>query len=525
MRQGYRILPVYAGDVSGAASALYELGGMCVIHDPSGCNSTYNTHDEIRWFDQDSLIFISALQDLDAIMGNDEKLIDDVLEAAAAFRPKFIALMNSPIPYIMGTDFPAISRIIEERSGIPTFYVPTNAMHDYVRGAGLAWKMLAEKMLFKEALPGKLPESIATKSGKRKKAFTAKGRVNILGLTPLDFTAEGSVQSLISFLQEEGWHVQSDWALEVAQGIAEADQCFAEADDIAKTEEAFADSSNSVGKKGDEPKKRDGSAWETLLSAPQADLNLLLSSTGLPLAEFMQKKAGIPYVAGIPVYGFREELAQAMERACQSRQSIIAYIEADLNTEENTVAKAKVAAEESTVRKAKAAAEKSTVAKTKVVAEESTVAKVKAAVKECAVADGKSAEDVRITQEEASSAEMQLVLIGEPVIMGSLAAALEKITGCPARVFVATEDGEKLIDPARDLILWGEEEVESALQKYVEEVGENKLLVIADPMYRPILPAGCHFLPLPHFAFSGRIYRREMKNLFSDEMKEWMKLI
>ena len=61
MRQAYRILPVYTGDVSGVCSALYELGGMVVMHDPSGCNSTYNTHDEIRWYARDSLIFLSGL--------------------------------------------------------------------------------------------------------------------------------------------------------------------------------------------------------------------------------------------------------------------------------------------------------------------------------------------------------------------------------------------------------------------------------------------------------------------------------
>ena len=60
MRQAYRIIPIYTADVSGVCSALYELGGMTVMHDPSGCNSTYNTHDEIRWYDQDSLIFISG---------------------------------------------------------------------------------------------------------------------------------------------------------------------------------------------------------------------------------------------------------------------------------------------------------------------------------------------------------------------------------------------------------------------------------------------------------------------------------
>ena len=34
MNRTNRILPTYTGDVSGACSALYELGGMVVIHDP-----------------------------------------------------------------------------------------------------------------------------------------------------------------------------------------------------------------------------------------------------------------------------------------------------------------------------------------------------------------------------------------------------------------------------------------------------------------------------------------------------------
>ena len=146
MRQAYRILPVYSGDVSGVCSALYELGGMVVMHDPSGCNSTYNTHDETRWYDRDSLIFLSGLCEPDAVMGNDSKLIEDVVRAAGEFSPRFIALCNSPIPYLTGTDFAGICRIIENRTGIPAFYIPTNGMHDYVSGAGLAFEKLAEKL-------------------------------------------------------------------------------------------------------------------------------------------------------------------------------------------------------------------------------------------------------------------------------------------------------------------------------------------------------------------------------------------
>ena len=102
MKEAYKILPVCAGDVSGIASALYELGGMVVIHDPSGCNSTYNTHDEIRWYDQESYIFISGLNMRDAILGNDRKFIDDIVEAAGELDPKpcFIAICNSPVPYL-----------------------------------------------------------------------------------------------------------------------------------------------------------------------------------------------------------------------------------------------------------------------------------------------------------------------------------------------------------------------------------------------------------------------------------------
>ena len=172
MKKTYRILPVYTGDVSGFASALYELGGMCVIHDPSGCNSTYNTHDEIRWYDKESLIYISGLSDIDAITGNDDKLISNIVYAAGEMKPKFIALANSPLPYLNGTDFKGICRILEQKTGLPCFYVQTNAMHDYTKGASEAF------LAFARTFVKPLPKHIGNKPG-----------ANILGTTPLDLTA------------------------------------------------------------------------------------------------------------------------------------------------------------------------------------------------------------------------------------------------------------------------------------------------------------------------------------------------
>ena len=186
MRRAYRILPCYTGDVSGVCSALYELGGMAVIHDPSGCNSTYNTHDETRWYDQDSMIFISGLSEMDAILGADEKLVAEITETALDLQPKFIALVSSPVPYMNGTDFPALARLIRNRTGIDCFFVPTNGMHDYVAGAGRAFLELARR--YAKASGRVIPQS-----------------VSILGLTPLDFAAEGTAATLKAKLEEWGY--------------------------------------------------------------------------------------------------------------------------------------------------------------------------------------------------------------------------------------------------------------------------------------------------------------------------------
>ena len=102
MKQTQAFLSTYTADVSGVCSALFELGGMTVMHDASGCNSTYNTHDEPRWYDMDSLVFISGLSELEAVLGDDEKLIEDTVRAAKELSPRFIALAGTPIPMITG---------------------------------------------------------------------------------------------------------------------------------------------------------------------------------------------------------------------------------------------------------------------------------------------------------------------------------------------------------------------------------------------------------------------------------------
>ena len=265
MRQSYRIIPIYTADVSGVCSALYELGGMTVMHDPSGCNSTYNTHDEIRWYDQDSLIFISGLTEIDAIMGNDRKFIDESEHAARELHPKFIALAGSPIPFMNGTDFPAIARVIETETGIPTFSVPTNGMHDYVYGAGIALEEIAKR--FTEKTRNLNPQKTENRSGRS---------VNLLGITPLDFGPQKNVEILKENLRNYGWNILSAWAM--------------------------------------------GDTLETLQQAAgTADVNLVVSAVGLRTAKVLQEKYGTPYVIGTPNEWLTEDISEALEKAAEQQ--------------------------------------------------------------------------------------------------------------------------------------------------------------------------------------------------------------
>ena len=257
MRQAYRIIPIYTSDVSGVCSALYELGGMVVIHDPSGCNSTYNTHDEIRWYNQDSLIFISGLTEIDAVMGNDEKFLSDIKEAAGELHPKFIALVSSPIPLMNGTDFPALAKVLETETGIPAVAVPTNGMHDYVYGAGKALEEIARRFV---------PEQMEDRNGSER-------TVNLLGATPLDFGPISKVEELKKNLEQYEWKVISTWAME--------------------------------------------DSLEDLAQAGKAEMNLVISSVGLRAAKMLKEKYGTPYVIGTPYKEYAERISEALEKRIQ----------------------------------------------------------------------------------------------------------------------------------------------------------------------------------------------------------------
>lgn len=403
MKQTASVISTYSADTFGVCSAFYELGGMVVIHDPSGCNSTYTTHDEPRWFSRESLIFISGLTEQDAILGNDDKLVRDIVSAARELRPRFICLIPSQIAHMIATDCRALCRIIEKKTGIPSFTLPTNSMHYYERGIFFALEKLADFVCQKAekndfaGLQHKQParnedNENVLHNGRSTIDFSASTplKVNLLGATPLDFAMNGSLDSIKAWLKSQGHTVRSCWAMD--------------------------------------------SSLDEILTSYDADCSLVLSYGGLGAARRLQAELGIPYEIGLPVGG--------------------------------------------TFFPARASA---------------------------ALPAAPSASAEAVPSQKAQKA----VLIGETVSAQSLAKALQEKIGLAPKVIVPMETDREILEPDT-LQLTDEAEL--------LPVFKDADLIIADPLYQPICPPQAAFVPLPHVAFSGRIYLNDIPNLIRPDV-------
>lgn len=256
-----RIISCYAADTSGVCSALYELGGMVVVHDASGCNSTYTTHDEPRWYDHESMIYISALTELDAVLGNDEKFIDDVCLSAEELRPEFIAICGSPMPMMTGFDHDAVADEIQLRTGIKTISIKTNGMNSYLMGEQEAFFRIAKEYCMEGLGKTKTPS------------------VNILGMTPLDLSLNGSDREIKKWLSENGFDVIAGFGI--------------------------------------------GTSLEQIKRSSEAWVNIVVSYGGLKTAEYMKEKFSVPYVVGVPIGKiFSEKLAEDLKASYREDKCI-----------------------------------------------------------------------------------------------------------------------------------------------------------------------------------------------------------
>ena len=138
-------------------------------------------------------------------------------------------------------------------------------MHSYIDGAYKAFEALAKRFVV---------EKIDVVEGKK--------RVNIIGATPLDFSVNKSVESMKELLESDGFEVVSTWAM--------------------------------------------GSTLEDIKKSSTADVNLVVSYSGMGAAKYLYEKFGIPYVVGTP-FGkkFAEIVLNDLNEAIKTKENKIAY--------------------------------------------------------------------------------------------------------------------------------------------------------------------------------------------------------
>ncbi|MBP5654540.1 MAG: nitrogenase molybdenum-iron protein [Clostridiales bacterium] len=140
-----KVLTPFAPDQSGAVGVLYDSAALIVIIDAGGCTGNICGFDEPRWQDTAAGIFSAGLRDMDAILGRDELLVKKIVKAHEAGEYKFSALVGTPVPAVIATDYNALTYMIERKTGKPCVAVPSNGMRLYDKGASDAYVRLVEK--------------------------------------------------------------------------------------------------------------------------------------------------------------------------------------------------------------------------------------------------------------------------------------------------------------------------------------------------------------------------------------------
>ena len=239
-------LTPFAPDQSGAASVFYELGGILVICDAGGCTGNVCGFDEPRWFGERSAIFSAGLRDMDAILGRDDRLVAKLTDAAEKIDANFAAVIGTPVPAVIATDYRALQRMCEKKTNLPILTVDTNGMELYDVGEEKAWLTLFKTFAGKDVA--------SQKEASEEDDSSKKMKIGVLGLTPHD-VSDLHVEEKFRKLENENTHY-------VCYGM--------------------------------------GAGIDKVKTAGSADKNLVVAPAALETAKYLEKEFGTPYEVGYP---------------------------------------------------------------------------------------------------------------------------------------------------------------------------------------------------------------------------------
>lgn len=262
-----KYLTPFAPDQSGAVSVLYELGGMLVICDAGGCTGNVCGFDEPRWFETRSAVFSAGLRDMDAILGRDDRLVAKLADAAEKLDVTFAAVIGTPVPAVIGTDYRALERMLAKKTELPVLTVNTDGMELYDRGEEKAYLALFSRFAGEnvDVEPGNIEKTQTAEScdGKRNGKnedvsvdIEDRPRVGIIGMTPQDVSDLKAAEKIRKLYADQGLRA-------VCYGM--------------------------------------GDGLEEVKKASLTVKNVVVSPAALKAAQYLQKKSGTPYEIAYPL--------------------------------------------------------------------------------------------------------------------------------------------------------------------------------------------------------------------------------
>lgn len=262
-----KYLTPFASDQSGAVSVLYELGGMLVICDAGGCTGNVCGFDEPRWFETRSAVFSAGLRDMDAILGRDDRLVAKLADAAEKLDVTFAAVIGTPVPAVIGTDYRALERMLAKKTELPVLTVNTDGMELYDRGEEKAYLVLFGRFAGEnvDVEPGNIEKTQTAEScdGKRNGKnedvsvdIEDRPRVGIIGMTPQDVSDLKAAEKIRKLYADQGMRA-------ICYGM--------------------------------------GDGLDEVRNASLAAKNVVVSPAALKAAQYLQKKFGTPYEIAYPL--------------------------------------------------------------------------------------------------------------------------------------------------------------------------------------------------------------------------------
>ena len=262
-----KYLTPFAPDQSGAVSVLYELGGMLVICDAGGCTGNVCGFDEPRWFETRSAVFSAGLRDMDAILGRDDRLVAKLADAAEKLDVTFAAVIGTPVPAVIGTDYRALERMLAKKTDLSVLTVNTDGMELYDRGEEKAYLALFGRFAGEnvDVEPGNIEKTQTAEScdGKRNGKnedvsvdIEDRPRVGIIGMTPQDVSDLKAAEKIRKLYADQGLRA-------VCYGM--------------------------------------GDGLDEVRNASLAAKNVVVSPAALKAAQYLQKKFGTPYEIAYPL--------------------------------------------------------------------------------------------------------------------------------------------------------------------------------------------------------------------------------